>query len=349
MTTPRWITISVLLSGVVACGASPDESLGDTSSASSTSDVRQPDTIAYSPNSFVIGNAYPGWTDELHGGAVFRSGPGNPGGTNYQCGMLFGEAFDHCGWIDRGKVSGGADGNACGSACPAGYDTTLFRDTYTDGTINSGVSDGQETHMHYAGSGCSDTKGYGNVSPWRVPATPANAVGSVPDGKLLLWRYVSKDGHWVLVRDPAPPSGQPNWYFVHRGCVSLAPPSSQPPPPPPPPPPPSCGTLSPGQELGVNESVTSCGGGYTFIMQGDGNLVLYAQGGHALWDTKTNGRGGNRGVMQGDGNLVVYSTSNEPLWASKTNGHPGAHLAVQDDSNIVVYDGSTPLWARFGL
>ena len=56
----------------------------------------------------------------------------------------------------------------------------------------------------------------------RTPATPANSLGAVPDGKLLKWRYVSHDGQWVLVRDPAPPKNEPNWYFVHRGCVSIA-------------------------------------------------------------------------------------------------------------------------------
>jgi hypothetical protein len=223
------IVISLLVAGVVACSGTPSDPVGQTSSADSANNVEALYTISYAPNSFVIGNAYAGWTDELRGDSVFAKGPGNASGVNYQCGFLYGENFDHCGWVDRTVVSGGADSFACGTECPGDYDTTLFRSTYTDGTINAGVSDGQETHMHYSGSGCTDTNGYGNVSPWRVPATPANSLGTVPDGKLLLWRYVSKDGHWVLVRDPAPTSGQPNWYFVHRGCVSLAPPPASPP------------------------------------------------------------------------------------------------------------------------
>ena len=76
--------------------------------------------------------------------------------------------------------------------------------------------------MHWAGSGCTEHRGFGNVEPWRVPATPGNPIGVVPDGKELRWRYVAKDAHWVLVRDPAPPKDQPNWYFVQRGCVSVA-------------------------------------------------------------------------------------------------------------------------------
>jgi hypothetical protein len=75
--------------------------------------------------------------------------------------------------------------------------------------------------MNYARSGCSDVHGYGNVGPWRVPAAPENPVGIVPDGTHLLWRYVSKDGAWVLVFDPAQSPGVPNWYFVRRGCVDL--------------------------------------------------------------------------------------------------------------------------------
>jgi hypothetical protein len=219
------IATSLLLAACVfACGGSPDDPVGQTSAADSANNVKALYTISYAPNSYVIGNAYPGWTDELRGGSVFARGPGNESGVHYQCGFLFGENFDHCGWVDRDVVGGSADGFSCGSECPGDYDTALFRSTYTNGTINSDVSDGQETHMHYSGSGCTDTNGYGNVSPWRVPATPANSLGAVPDGKVLLWRYVSKDGHWVLVRDPAPSTGSPNWYFVHRGCVSLAPP-----------------------------------------------------------------------------------------------------------------------------
>ena len=176
-------------------------------------------TISYAPNSFVIGNAYPGWTDTLHGTTVFQAGPGNPTGTNYQCGFLFGENFSHCGWVARSVVRGTADTGACGTGCPRTYDTALFLATYTNGMHSAGAGDGTDTHMHYAGSGCTTHDGYGNVEPWRVPATPANLVGVVPDGRLLRWRYVSKDGQWVLVHDPTP-GASPNWYFVHRGCVS---------------------------------------------------------------------------------------------------------------------------------
>lgn len=179
-------------------------------------------TISYAPNSYVIGNAYPGWTDDVQGNAQFSKGPGNSAGVSYRWGYLFGENFDHCAWVDTDDAPTGAhkSGSKCGG--PQEIDTPMFMAEYTNGDHNSLAGDGSDTHMHYAGSGCSNHDGYGNVSPWRVPATPANSVGAVPDGKLLKWRYVSKDGQWVLVRDPAPPANEPNWYFVHRGCVSIA-------------------------------------------------------------------------------------------------------------------------------
>ena len=205
--------------------SSPAESdpAGSDEEAASVGTVRSLYTISYAPNSFVIGNAYPGWTDHVQGDPQFSSGPGNPNGASYRWGFLYGENFNHCGWVSDSIVKdSGRAHNECGS--PQEIDTPHFAATYTNGMRNRKVSDGSLTHMHYAGSGCRDVNGYGNVSPWRVPATPANSVGAVPDGRTLYWRYVSKDGEWVLVHDPVNNGSKtlPNWYFVHRGCVSLA-------------------------------------------------------------------------------------------------------------------------------
>ncbi|HEY1814604.1 MAG TPA: hypothetical protein VGG74_19770 [Kofleriaceae bacterium] len=187
------------------------------------STVQSITTISYAPNSYVIGNAYPGWTDVVQGPGQVSSGPGNPKGADYRWGYLFGENFDRCAWINNDSVAADTSkhaNNDCGD--PREIDTPFFMSTFTDGIHNDLAGDGSVTHMKYDGAGCTDTNGYGNVEPWRVPATPANKVGQVPDGAELRWRYVSKDGDWVLVRDPSPPADAPNWYFVHRGCVSVA-------------------------------------------------------------------------------------------------------------------------------
>jgi hypothetical protein len=220
----RKIALLIGCSAFLACSspADGDDATDTTDEALAKDHVTRISTISYAPNSFVIGNAYPNWTDDVQGDPQFARGPGNPNGAAYRWGYLFGENFDHCAWINNRDLSPGAHakGSRCGS--PQEIDTAHFAATYTNGDRNDLVSDGSATHMQYNGAGCVDKNAYGNVAPWRVPATPANKVGQVPNGKVLRWRYVSKDGHWVLVRDPNPPANQPNWYFVQRGCVSLA-------------------------------------------------------------------------------------------------------------------------------
>jgi hypothetical protein len=209
----------------VACGGAPSEDVGSTDEADSVHGVTSISTISYAPNSYVIGNAYPGWHDAMQGAAQFNKGPGNSGGAYYRWGFLYGEHFDHCGWIGEGTATstGKAESpDLCGA--PQEQDTDYFLRTFTNGIHDNGAGDGSDTHMHYAGSGCNNRNGYGNVDPWRVPSLPANTTGVVPDGRLLRWRYVSRDGQWVLVHDPSNDGSKdlPNWYFVHRGCVSLA-------------------------------------------------------------------------------------------------------------------------------
>jgi hypothetical protein len=212
----------MLLLILVGCATEEDQDTATAEEELSIAKVDRINTISYAPNSYVIGNAYPEWTDLIQGDPQFARGPGNLNGASYRWGYLFGENFDHCAWVNSDDIGSGShhDGARCGD--PQEIDTPHFMATYTNGEHNTLAGDGSVTHMHYAGSGCSEHRGFGNVEPWRLPATPANAVGTIPDGKELRWRYVSRDGKWVLVRDPAPQPNEPNWYFVHRGCVSLA-------------------------------------------------------------------------------------------------------------------------------
>ena len=104
--------------------------------------------------------------------------------------------------------------------------------------------------------------------------------------------------------------------------------------------------MQPGEVLNPGGSITSANGTYTFIYQGDGNLVLYRSGGVPLWASGTDGTTPGVCIMQGDGNLVVYRPGPQPVWDSGTWGQPGNHLVVQDDGNVVIYrpDGSAA-WA----
>lgn len=59
--------------------------------------------------------------------------------------------------------------------------------------------------------------------------------------------------------------------------------------------------------------------------------------GKALWSSGTiNPKRGRKFVVQNDGNLVIYDENQKDVWSSNTAGTPGG-LYVQDDSNIVLY------------
>jgi hypothetical protein len=105
-----------------------------------------------------------------------------------------------------------------------------------------------------------------------------------------------------------------------------------------------------GQTLTAGQFVASPSDEYEFLMQDDGNAVLYKTGGQAVWATGTNGTGADRIVMQTDGNLVVYA-GGVAKWSSATNGDDGAHLDVEDDGSleILTTSGRLAWWsACFG-
>lgn len=107
---------------------------------------------------------------------------------------------------------------------------------------------------------------------------------------------------------------------------------------------PGCGKLVANQSLGLDQAATSCDGRFALVQQSDGNLVLYRDGGKALWSTQTMGKGGQTTVMQDDGNLVIYGASGA-IWSSQTWGHPGAWLGIHDDGSLIVHDtDGTPIW-----
>ncbi|GAA5157885.1 hypothetical protein GCM10023321_36790 [Pseudonocardia eucalypti] len=105
------------------------------------------------------------------------------------------------------------------------------------------------------------------------------------------------------------------------------------------------GRMDPNRTLAADQFVRSANQRYRFIMQRDGNLVLY-KGAQALWNAQTTGKGGVKAVMQGDGNLVVVNAANQPVWNAGTAPNPGAWLGVQDDGNVVIYStDKRALWS----
>lgn len=98
-----------------------------------------------------------------------------------------------------------------------------------------------------------------------------------------------------------------------------------------------------GEKLERGQSLTSRNGAYTLTLQGDGNLVLAAQGA-AVWATGTNGQDAERLEVQQDGNCVLY-TSDKPIWHTDTKGAKDVRLRLQDDRNLVLYGFDGPAWS----
>jgi hypothetical protein len=95
--------------------------------------------------------------------------------------------------------------------------------------------------------------------------------------------------------------------------------------------------LGQGQQLNRGQSLTSPNGCFTFVLQDDGNLVLYGSRNKALWASNTDTKAVERAVMQTDGNLVLYGYNKTAVWSSRTDGRDGSRLIVQNDGNVVIY------------
>ena len=96
-----------------------------------------------------------------------------------------------------------------------------------------------------------------------------------------------------------------------------------------------------GEALYAGDALTSPNGLYTFVYQGDGNLVLYGPASSPMWSSNTGGQpaGLCRLVSNAkDGTRVtIYKPGMIILWQSPENDYKAGTLVVQDDGNVVVY------------
>ena len=103
-------------------------------------------------------------------------------------------------------------------------------------------------------------------------------------------------------------------------------------------------TVLAGGHLGPGEEIAPVDGWrFSFVMQTDGNLVLY-EFSAPRWRSGTEGHPGARLEVQQDGNLVIYDTAGRARWSSGTFGRTDAAATLQSDGNFVIYanNGSGP-------
>ena len=94
-----------------------------------------------------------------------------------------------------------------------------------------------------------------------------------------------------------------------------------------------------GTTLTPRMGIMATDGSHIFVMQDDGNAVVYnTQTGLAIWATGTNGTGTApyKFVFQTDGNMCVYDNTDSAKWCSGTNGKvsSSAHLSVGNNGNL---------------
>lgn len=117
-------------------------------------------------------------------------------------------------------------------------------------------------------------------------------------------------------------------------------------------------TARPGNDatLKAGGNLVSPNGQFTLVVQGDGNVVVYRSACVGdpkchTWATGTNGQTSNPlFVMQADGNLVLYNGMLDPakaLWNIGPAAVAEYLLIMQDDGNLVVYSRSRPVWSVF--
>lgn len=184
---------------------------------------------------------------------------------------------------------------------------------------NAGVTNGAG-EINFRGCAVSNIGGTDATYTVTVGATPVGlTIGSAHSRTMQVVWNQNRDINFVYDRSAAPPPAAPATNVVGHVLYS-------------------------NQHLGPNQSLQSTNGRYTFVLQTDGNLVIYDRN-RPLWQNQTNGSGATMFYLQSDGNLVQYRSDWVPVWSTGTHGAGGDRLVMQDDGNLVLYNSAwQPIW-----
>ncbi|MGS2716853.1 SpvB/TcaC N-terminal domain-containing protein [Eionea flava] len=197
----------------------------------------------------------------------------------------------------------------------------------------------------------------GSGASWAPSPSIAHNTGT----QLIL----QEDGNLVLRRADnsvvwASNTGQPSSVPTSSICsVTPPPPPPAPEPEPDPEPKPAAfvsaagrSQMSPGEGLHTHQYLASPNCRYRFVMQDDGNAVVYnmvAEFPEPLYDIGRAGQGPSYfWFQQSDNNLAVYKNETlDATWGADVYDQGGQVLGMQDDGNVVLYRGSDVLWETY--
>lgn len=110
-------------------------------------------------------------------------------------------------------------------------------------------------------------------------------------------------------------------------------------------------TLTSDAQLSIGEHLYSKQSKYELFLRPDGNLVEYAR--EMIWSTNTGNVGENNGmtnrfIVEPNGNVIVYDFYDNDLWSSNTGGSIGIYsLKVEDTGVIALYNAQgTKIWTK---
>lgn len=101
--------------------------------------------------------------------------------------------------------------------------------------------------------------------------------------------------------------------------------------------------MNKGQELKKGQNLLSENGKFKLELQTNGNLVIkYNE--ITIWSTDTSGRG-ERFVMQNDGNAVLYDINNRSLFTTQISiNNDSDYIIIQNDGNLALFTGNRVVW-----
>jgi hypothetical protein len=159
-------------------------------------------TIRNVPGGLVVGNCRGGTTVYQH-----DANQGNTWGFDYV------PEFYNCGWLlysNSPAVNYNSNNHCQNSPTNPAFSSFMYYSNCAPGSC----SDGSPAHL------ATNCMAYANVNPGVPHSAPQSATWVHGAGELVLWRYTTADGLWVMARHPQIAAGDGNWKFYPSSCFA---------------------------------------------------------------------------------------------------------------------------------
>lgn len=150
---------------------------------------------------YVLGELANGWTFD----AVDRT-------TDFSWyeGYAYGD-YQQCAWVLAQNLN--SKTGTAASLCPSGVNWSMDPSTFATGFNCSGCGTGEAVNL------VANATEWAEVRPWNVPASgPYDALRGANATQCVEWRYVSKDGNWVMAKDRSVADTAGSWVFIPRSA-----------------------------------------------------------------------------------------------------------------------------------